>query len=105
MIFPYVIRPLVCSAMKSAPCGTDNDPVTALMSSIILDPLVIKMPSSEEKQRFVIALKTLELSPKMHVIQVTASHPTAAQPAKHVLSNREEREEQAAGKRVVKSRT
>jgi len=108
--------------MKSAACGSDESPHTALISSTILDPLMIKEPSSEEKKRFGIALKTLRFSPKMHELQVTVSYPTSAQLcplAKYDLSeswseddelserwsgpNLEEREEQAAGKRAVKS--
>jgi len=69
---------------------------------------MIKEPSSEEKKRFGIALKTLRFSPKMHELQVTVSYPTSAQlcpPLSERWSgpNLEEREEQAAGKRAVKS--
>lgn len=97
--------------MKSASCGSNKNPLTALMASTIVNPLMIKDLSSEETQRFAIALKSLHLLPKVHPIQLTKSYPTSgcSLANKECWSeqssgpNLEEREKQAAGKRAMKS--
>lgn len=72
-IFGYLILPSRYSFLKIA-----FGPVSVSFSSaMILDPLLLKEPSPEERSRFKRAMIQLRLAPKVPPEQVTDTYPTS----------------------------